>query len=293
MPGSSRPRRREQVMNGLTVGFVALGVLAGAALLVTALSETVAQGDRVGLVEVSGVIRDPNPIVRQLNYFTETSPVPVILLRIESPGGTVGASQEIFRQVQYTRERGIKVVASMGSIAASGGYYIAVAADTIMANPGTLTGSIGVIAEFIQADRLLQKIGIGFNVIKSGRFKDTGSLARPMEREERDRLQAVIDDAYEQFLEAIITSRGMSRDTLEAIAQGQVFTGRMALESGLIDTLGNFDDAKRLARKVGGLPESAPVVRAPKREASLVRRLVGQVAEVWDQPSTSVSYRMP
>jgi len=294
MPPTLGRTRRELVVSGITVGLVALAVLVIVGGLFAALGRKgLVDRNRIGLVELSGVIRNPDYVNRQLRYFTETDRVPVILLRIDSPGGSVGASQEIHRQVLLTRERGVKVVASMGNVAASGGYYVAVAADSIVANPGTITGSIGVIAEFTQADTLLRKVGVSFNVIKSGRFKDSGSPFRPMRPEEQRQLQGVINDAYDQFLEAVSVARKIPRAKLDSLAQGQVMTGRMAYERGLVDTLGNYDDALRLARRFAGLGPGARVVRAAVAEKGIVQRLIGEVAEVWQGPSVSVSYRMP
>jgi len=294
MPSAQRRPRREIIVDGITVAFVALAVLT----LVGGLLSLVGRGGlrrekSVGLVELTGVIRDAESVNRQLRYFVAAKNVPAILLRIDSPGGSVGASQEIYRQVRLTREKGIKVVASMGNVAASGGYYVAVAADTIVANPGTITGSIGVIAEFAQADTLLKKIGLAFNVIKSGRYKDTGSPLRPMRRDEVLQIQDVIDDAYDQFVDAVSTARKIPRTSLEPLAQGQVMTGRMAYERGLVDTLGSYDDALRLARRSAGLSPDAKVVRAPLAEKGIIERLMGGIAEIREGPSVTVSYRMP
>ena len=289
-----RRSRREIIVNGVTVAFVALAVL----ILIGGLfsivgKEAIGREKRIGLVELSGVIRDPEPVNRQLRYFAAAGNVPAILLRIDSPGGSVGASQEIYRQVQLTRKEGIKIIASMGSVAASGGYYVAIGADTIVANPGTITGSIGVIAEFAQADTLLKKIGLTFNVIKSGRYKDSGSPFRPMRRDEVLQIQGVIDDAYEQFVAAVSTARNIPREKLEPLAQGQVMTGHVAYQLGLVDTLGNYDDALRIARRSAGLSPDAKVVRAPVTEKSIIERLIGGLAEVREGPSVTVSYRMP
>jgi len=287
--------RRELVMSGITLGLIALGVL----LFVGMFAGILGRGapslsrERVGLVEVTGVIADPDPVTRQLRYFVETARVPVILLRIDSPGGSVGAAQEIYRQVQITRQRGVKVVASMGNVAASGGYYVAIAADSIMANPGTLTGSIGVIAEFPEVDTLLHKLGIGFNVITSGKYKDTGSPFRPMRAADEQLLRGVIRDTYEQFVEAVSAARHIPRARLDSLAQGQVMTGRQAKARGLIDTLGNYDDALRLARRMGGLGASARLVRAPAAPKGLLQRLLDGASGLRHAPNVSVQYLMP
>ncbi len=292
MPRISESRRRDQIVNGITVGVVAIGLLVVTGGLVGMLDGTVTGEDGVGYVEITGIIRDAKPAIRELKHFAERDDVPVVLLRIDSPGGTVGASQEIYRQVILTREQGVKVVASMGTVAASGGYYIAAAADSIMANPGTITGSIGVIAEFMQADTLFSKIGIAFNTISRGRYKATGNSARPMREDERLMVWRVIDDAYRQFVEAIHEARGIEYESLDTLAQGQVLTGRMALEAGLVDTLGNHEDAVRFARRMGGLDSDAPLIRAPGPKKSLLERLTAEASLLWNGPSFRVSYLM-
>jgi protease-4 len=181
----------------------------------------------------------------------------------------------------------------MGNVAASGAYYVAVAADTIVANPGTITGSIGVIAEFAQADTLLHKVGLAFNVIKSGRFKDSGSPFRPMRNDEQNLFQGVIDDTYHQFVEAISVGRRLPRARLDSLAQGQVFSGRMAKAAGLVDVLGNYDDALQLTKRMAGVSEKAKVTRAPASERGLLHRLLGNVNDLWEASSWSVSYRLP
>ena len=162
--------------------------------------------------------------MRRLKVLEERDDVKAIVVRIDSPGGAVGPSQEIHGEIKRLREKK-KVVASMGTIAASGGYYTAVAADKIVANPGTITGSIGVIVEFFNAEELLQKIGLKGYVVKSGKFKDVGSPLRKMEDEERKLLQAVIDDVNDQFIEAVAEGRNLKPEDVRAIADGRIFTG--------------------------------------------------------------------
>ncbi len=293
MPQAKPRRRRELIVNGITIGVIALGVLVLAGGLAGTLATVTDGKTGVGLIEIKDVISDARPVIEQLQHFEKSKTVPVILLRLESPGGSVGASQEIFRQVQRTRAAGKKVVASMGNVAASGAYYIGMAADTIMAAPGTITGSIGVIAEFVQADTLMRKIGVAFTIIQRGEFKSTGTPNRPMAPNERAMVEALIEDAYQQFVTDVHDSRGLSYEALDSLAQGQVFTGRMAMERGLIDTLGNFDDALELARRIGGLDDDAPVVRAPTPRKGLFDRILAESALLWHGPSLRVSYRLP
>ena len=293
MPQAKPRRRRELIVNGITIGVIALGVLVIAGGLAGTLATVTDGKTGVGLIEIKDVISDARPVIEQLQHFEKSKTVPVILLRLESPGGSVGASQEIFRQVQRTRAAGKKVVASMGNVAASGAYYIGMAADTIMAAPGTITGSIGVIAEFVQADTLMRKIGVAFTIIQRGEFKSTGTPNRPMAPNERAMVEALIEDAYQQFVTDVHDSRSLSYEALDSPAQGQVFTGRMAMERGLIDTLGNFDDALELARRIGGLHDDAPVVRAPTPRKGLFDRILAESALLWHGPSLRVSYRLP
>jgi len=187
-----------------------------------------------------------------------------VVLRINSPGGSIGAVQEIYEEVNRLKEKGKKVVVSMGDVGASGAYYIACAADKIVANPGTITGSIGVLMSLGNMEELFRKIGIKIEVIKRGKHKDIGSLSREMTAEERRLLQGVIDDAYDQFLRVVIEGRNLKKSKAEKLAQGQVFTGRQAKDLGLIDEIGNFQDAVRLAGKLAGIPGEPKVIELPK-----------------------------
>ncbi len=221
----------------------------------------------------------PEATRRQLRYLTQERDVSAIVLRIDCPGGAVGASQEIYRQFKRLRsEQDIVIVASMGNVAASGGYYIAAAADSIVANPGTVTGSIGVITQFTQVDTLLRRVGLAFNTITSGRFKDSGSPFRPMRERERALFQGVIDDTYDQFVEAVAEGRAMTVEQVKEIADGRVLTGRQALAVGLVDALGNLDDAAAIARRMVEAPDDAPMIKMPARRARLMDYLVNRIA---------------
>lgn len=217
--------------------------------------------------------------------------VKALILRIDSPGGEVGPVQEIVDELKKFKENGKEprpVVASFGGVAASGGYYIACAADRIISNPGALTGSIGVIMEFPVAEELLKKVGISYVVIKSGKYKDTGNFARAMSPDELAQVQHTVDDVYQQFLEVVWGGRRMAlreavarrsgravakikdREAMAAlreVADGRVLSGRQALEAGLVDELGNFEDAREEAARLAGLPARAPIVtsRPPRR----------------------------
>lgn len=240
-------------------------------------STTLPIGEKVGVVEVEGVIVSSKKAIEQLVEFRKDSSVKAIVLRVDSPGGGVGPSQEIYQEVK--RAATVKpVVVSMGSVAASGGYYISAPARRILANPGTLTGSIGVIMEFTNWQELLDKIGLGSEVVKSGRFKDIGSPVRPMTDEDREILQTLIDDVHQQFIASIAEGRKMEVDAVRALADGRVFTGRQALQSGLVDELGNLQDAITVAGKLAGIEGDPKVVYPPRDKRKILEYLVEETA---------------
>ena len=247
--------------------------------------------DQIALVRVEGVILNADEPVEQLRTFAENPAIKAILIRIDSPGGAVVPSQEIYDEVKKIRAAGKqKVVVSMGTVAASGGYYIAAASDKIVANPGTLTGSIGVIMELPNVEGLMKKIGVEATVIKSGAHKDLASPFRAMGREERQILQRVMDDVHDQFIQAVSDGRGLEKAAVTAIADGQVFTGRQAKEKGLVDELGSFEDAIMLTGELAGIV-GRPSVVEPKRPFSLSGWLKsefrGQIG-AWADPSSSI-----
>jgi len=235
---------------------------------------------RIGLVEVKGVIFDSERTVKLLDRFREDESILAVLLRIDSPGGGVAASQEIYEAVRRVRESGKFIIASMASVAASGGYYVACGADTIMANPGTTTGSIGVIAEMMDASELLRKLGIQFNVIKSGPYKDTGTPFRKMNEEDRRYLQRYVNDAYQQFVAVVAQERDKPLDEVLKYADGRIYTGQQAKDIGLIDLLGTYTDAIELTAKVIGL-EGKPrlVTERRQRRVTLFDLLFGDIEE--------------
>ncbi len=226
--------------------------------------------DKLALVRIEGVITESEDIVRQIKKYREDSSIKGIVLRIDSPGGAVGPSQEIYKEVLKTTE-GKKVVASMGGLAASGGYYIASAANRIFANPGTITGSIGVIMAFSNFEELMKKLGLKTTVIKSGKFKDVGSPVRELTEEERKILQNVSDDIHGQFIEAVAKGRNLKIESVKELADGRIFSGRQAKESGLIDELGTLEDAISYATKLAGIKEKAKIVQERKEKNLLLR----------------------
>lgn len=236
--------------------------------------------DEIDLIEVQGPIYLSDDIVRRIKKFTKSSKK-ALLLRLDSPGGGVAPSQEIYAEILKARENKKIVVASMSSLAASGAYYIASACDRIVANPGTLTGSIGVIAEFPDASILLKKVGLNFETIKSGQFKDTGSFSRPMTSDDKRYLQETINEVYQQFLQSVVEGRRGAfqeklckllnkktkdvtdidiMDYIKPYADGRVLTGSKAFELGFVDQLGNYYDAVKLTADLSGI-KGEPIVR--------------------------------
>lgn len=225
-----------------------------------------AGGDKVAIVELEGIILSSQSTVKEFKRYNKESSIKAIVFRIDSPGGGIAASQEIYEHVKRVRDSGKPVVVSMGSVAASGGYYVALGSNKIMANPGTTTGSIGVIAEFTNIQKLLDKIGIEMTVIKSGTFKDTGSPYRELSEKDKEYLQEWIDNGYEQFISAVSIERSMDIDSVKKYADGRVYSGEKACQLALIDTLGTFEDAINLAAKLGGIKGEPKIVRAQKRK---------------------------
>ena len=215
--------------------------------------------DRIALVRIEGPILDSQNAVEEIKEYGKDGSVKAILLRIDSPGGAVAPSQEIYSEVKKVAASK-PVVVSMGSVAASGGYYIACPATRIVADPGTLTGSIGVIMEIPNIEGLLNKIGVKTEVIKSGKNKDIGSAFRAMKPEERKLLQGVMDNVHEQFIRAVAEGRKMKIEDVRAIADGRIFTGEQAVSEGLVNDLGTLEDSKKIAAKLGGIKGEPEVV---------------------------------
>ncbi len=229
---------------------------------------------------LAGPIFDSEESLRILEEIEEDSECKGLLLRVESPGGAVGASQEIFHALRRLKERkSIPLWVSLGNVAASGGYYVALAGDTVFANPGTLTGSIGVIAQFPEAEGLLKKVGVGIQTVKSGEFKDVGGFARKASSEELAYLQDVIDDSHGQFVGDVALGRGLDSVEVALWADGRVFTGRQAKELGLVDTLGGWDVARRDLEAATGLGDEAEWVEYPKPRNPWIEWMDGGMAK--------------
>lgn len=242
-------------------------------------SVTFEMGEKVGIVEVDGVILSAWQVVEDLKGFRDDDAIKAIVVRVDSPGGAVGPAQEIFREIRKTAETK-KVVASMGSVAASGGYYVAASAEKIFANPGTLTGSIGVIMSYTNFQDLLGKIGLSPVVIKSGEFKDIASPVRPMEEAEKQILQDFADDIHRQFIDDVAAGRKMKPEDVAALADGRIYTGKKALELGLVDTLGGLEEAVEAAGRMAGIEgDIVQVYPSRKERFSLMELLTGSSAE--------------
>lgn len=239
-------------------------------------------GDKVGYVTIAGAITSSEKTIDQIDSFKEDNSVKAIVLRVNSPGGGVSPSQEIYDEVKAAAA--VKpVVVSMGSVAASGGYYIAAPAQRILANPGTITGSIGVIMQFTNVEELLGKVGLKSQVVKSGLHKDIGSPVRPMSSADRQILQSLIDDVYAQFIQAVAESRQMDLDKVRQLADGRIFTGRQALDAGLVDELGGYRDAIRVAGKLAGIKGKPKVVYPAPDKEELLEYFIQETAQLVKQ----------
>ncbi|VAX31398.1 Protease IV [hydrothermal vent metagenome] len=236
-------------------------------LIVTLVGRNMPIGEKVALVRIEGPIVSSRSAIEELRKYRKDSSVKAIVLRVDSPGGAVAPSQEIYEEVGKLLK--IKpVVVSMGSVAASGGYYISAPATKIYANPGTVTGSIGVIMEIPNFKGLMDKVGIRTEVIKSGKHKDLASVFRGIGKEERAILQGVLDDVHDQFIRAVSEGRNIPYERVRKIADGRVFTGRQAKAEGLVDALGNIQDAIMEAARLGGI-KGEPNVVSKKEKSSI------------------------
>jgi protease-4 len=230
-------------------------------------------GEKVGVIPIEGIIGDSAEIVSEIAEFAENSSIRAVVLRIDSPGGGVAPSQEIYQAVLELRKKK-KVVVSMGSVAASGGYMIAVAADRIVANPGTITGSISAVMHYANVEELLKKVGVRSSVIKSGKFKDIGSPVRSMTVEERSLIQGIVDDIYDQFVGTVSENRKIPLSKVRRLSDGRIFTGRQAKELGLVDELGGLQDAILLAGRLSGMKERPEILYAAKKKAGFWRYIM-------------------
>jgi protease-4 len=260
------------VMTGLFLAFLVAGSGSDASTLKT-------WNKGLGYIEIKGTIVDATETVRQLKSLEHNPLVKGILIRVDSPGGVVTPSHEIYEEIRRVRDGGTPIIVSMGTLAASGGYYVSAPASLIVANPQTLTGSIGVIMEFPVLKGVMDKIGVKVEVVKSRVHKDIGSPFRDMTDRDRELLQNVVADAYDQFVSIVSTERNIPEDSVRAFADGRIMTGRQALALGLVDTLGTFEDAKRIAASLCGIDGEPRLIRPNRRLNFRLRDLLEGTAE--------------
>jgi len=284
-PHQLSPRRIKRRLIGAVIALHALSLLAAVFLVVRSKGDgpkgqagsgksllNLKPRDTVGWVSIRGPImssetgkpweRGAEQWSRRIEQLAETKGVKAIVLDINSPGGSVGAVQEIYTRIlRVKKEKKIPFVALFGDVSASGGYYLGAACDKIVAHPGTITGSIGVIFSVSNMEGLFQKVGYKSDPIKSGKHKDIGSPSRPMTLEERQILQSLIDDAYGQFVQAVADGRKMTVEQVKPLADGRIYSGNQAKELGLVDVLGDSLDATKLAAELGGIKDEKPKVR--------------------------------
>jgi protease IV len=282
----------------LTILLVVAIVLGGTLLLVLHFFSPSSTGlfeEKIGVVSITGTISSSKKISSELVKFAKDDSIRAIILRINSPGGGVGATQEIYREVQKITPQK-PVVASMGSIAASGGYYVAAPATKIVSNPGTITGSIGVFIQFVRLEELMNKIGVDLEIVKSGEFKDMGSPDRKLTPRDREILDALIKDLQGQFVSAVASGRNLPVEKVQKIADGRIFSGARAKDLGLVDFMGNFQDAVEITKKIVGIKGDVALVYPKKSTGELwnlflessARNIVGVLTE---KGGSSVEYR--
>ena len=282
-------KRRVYIILGSIIGLFFL------LLILRSIGSNVSIGEKVAVLDIRGIISGSDETIKLIHTYRDDPSIKAIVVRIDSPGGSVAPVQEIYSELKKVEK---PIVASMGGSAASGGYYIACAADTIFANPGTLTGSIGVIMQFTQLKGLYDKVGLGHQVIKSGDFKDTGSPFRDLTEQERAVLQSTVDDVYNQFVDTIFEARGnlLTRAEIVELADGRIYSGKQALDSKLLDQLGNLPDAIKTAGELAGIEGKPKVVRKEKK-TSLLEQLAGvkQISplnEMFSPPGVTFRYEM-
>lgn len=261
-------KRSDKIFTLIIIGIVVL-IFIG---LFTGLTEkeiNYSNGDKVFVIKLQGPILNQDRFLKKLEQYANKDYVKAVVLRIDSPGGSVGSSQEIYREVKRIRDNGKPVVVSMGSTCASGGFYVALGGSKILTNPGTVTGSIGVIVNFPVYEELMEKIGIEGNTIKSGKFKDTGNPTRKMTRADSLRFQTVVDKLHKQFFQAVLEERPISQEKLREVADGRILTGQEAVELHLADTIGTLYDAIDLAGNLGGISGKPEIVRPRKKEINI------------------------
>jgi len=289
--------KRKRIWVGLGVIVVLLVIFFSAFLFIGRMTEQrgpFSFGDKIAIVEIKGIITQSTEIIEEMRQYADDETVKAVILRIDSPGGGVGPSQEIHREVVKLKTKK-KVLASMGSVAASGGYYIACASDLIVANPGTITGSIGVVMEFTNLEELLKKIGVKGVVLKGGEHKDIGSPFREMTPGEKRIMQDVIDNVHQQFIKAVAEGRKMEQAKVVPVADGRIFTGEQAKQFGLVDEMGNLEDTVDMAAKLVKI-DGRPTVIYPRRKFTLwemlAKEMASTVVESLHEKGIQLNYRL-
>lgn len=244
----------------------------------SAVSNLEGSGKKVGIVKINGPILTSDAVVSQLEKLKNRKDISAIVIRIDSPGGLVAPTQEIYEKVKSLR--GVKpIISSMGSVAASGGYYIALGADTLIANPGTIVGSIGVIMNYPIATELLGKVGIKFETVKSGGLKDVGSYSREVTEADRRHLNDMVTNIHNQFIDAVNDNRSIEKSELIKLADGRVFTGLQSKDLGLVDLLGTFEDAVSLAGSLGKIKGVPKTIQIDKKNSSLIDMFTSNIEQ--------------
>ena len=289
--------KRKRIWVGLGVIVVLLVIFFSAFLFIGRMTEQrgpFSFGDKIAIVEIKGIITQSTEIIEEMRQYADDEAVKAVILRIDSPGGGVGPSQEIHREVVKLKTKK-KVLASMGSVAASGGYYIACASDLIVANPGTITGSIGVVMEFTNLEELLKKIGVKGVVLKGGEHKDIGSPFREMTPGEKRIMQDVIDNVHQQFIKAVAEGRKMDQAKVVPVADGRIFTGEQAKQFGLVDEMGNLEDTVDIAARLVKI-DGRPTVIYPRRKFTiwemLAKEMASTVVESLHEKGIQLNYRL-
>jgi protease-4 len=274
----SRFSQRHPFLFGVLMIILAVVLVLGATAFFRAMGWTSAAmnlgRDKLGVVEIEGMILDSADVVDWIHTLKDDDAVKGVLLRVNSPGGAIAPSQEIYQAV--TELAGVKpVVASYGTVAASGGYYASVPAQVIVANPGSITASIGVVAEFVTVGEALEKLGIKPEVLATGKYKGAGTPLRELSVEQREQLMGLMYDLHAQFVDDVATARKMQRERVAAIADGRGVSGRQALALGLVDMLGSESQAFDKLKELCGIKGKAALVRGPVKERPLIQELLG------------------
>jgi protease IV len=279
-----------------------LMILVGLALLVLGFLagsdfELMPKPNRIGVIEVKGTIAEVQETLKSIKGFRKDPNIKAILVRIDSPGGGIAPSQELHRELKRLAQEK-PVVSSLGAVAASGGYYVAVGTQRIISNPGTITGSIGVISYFPNLRELFDKIGFHTVIVKSGQFKDVGNPGREMTQQEKDLIQATIDEAHRQFVADVAQGRNLPEEKVREVADGRIFMGETALKLGLVDELGNLEDAVAAAARMGKIAGEPELVYSKKKKLSLLDLLLGSEASerlngMLEGTSEPLRYQMP